>query len=398
MTRNIRKWFGAFLGLLICVTASIGAGGANPAPGTKSNAKGKKVMVYVGTYTGGKSKGIYYCELDTETGKLSEPRLAAEIVNPSFLAIHPNGKFLYAVNEVGEFNGKKAGSVTAYSIDAKTGDLTQLNQQSSVGTGPCHITTDKDGKHVFVANYGGGSVAALPVQADGKLGEATAFIQHDGKSVNPNRQGEPHAHSIYADPGNRFVVSADLGLDKILVYKYDAGKGTLTPNAPAFASVKPGAGPRHFAFTPDGKFAYVINELNSTVIAFEYDANTGTLKEIQTLTTLPDGFSGENYPADLQTHPSGKFLYGTNRGHDSVAAYAIDAKTGKLTSLGQTLTQGKNPRNFGIDPTGNFLIAANQESNSLVVFRINPESGALTPTGQTAEVGKPVCVKFLPLP
>lgn len=355
-------------------------------------------MVYVGTYTGGKSKGIYFCELDTETGKLSEPRLAAEIVNPSFLAIHPNGKFLYAVNEVGEFNGKKAGAVTAYAIDAKTGDLTMLNQQSSVGTGPCHITLDRGGKHALVANYGGGSITVLPIQADGKLSEASCFIQHEGKSVNPQRQEAPHAHSIYADPTGKFVVSADLGLDKVLVYQYDAEKGTLTPNDPAFGSVAPGAGPRHFAFTPDGKFGYVINEMGNTVTAFSYDGKTGTLKEIQTLPTLPEGFDKDSSTADLQVHSSGKFLFGSNRGHDSIAVYAIESGTGRLKSLGQTPTQGKIPRNFGLDPTGKFLIAANQESDSLVVFRINAETGELTPTGQTVEVGKPVCVKFLPKP
>ncbi len=352
-------------------------------------------MVYVGTYTGTKSKGIYVFEMDLSSGAVTPARLAGEAVNPSFVAIHPNQRFLYAVGEVSDFAGKKTGGVSAFAIDSSTGNLTLLNQQSSGGTGPCHLVVDKAGKNVLVANYSGGSVAVLPIQADGKLSEASCFIQHTGKSVNPRRQEAPHAHSINLDAANNFAFVADLGLDKVLVYRFDAAKGTLTPNAPPAASVAPGAGPRHFAFHPSGRYAYVINEMGNTVTAFSYDAAKGVLSEIQTLSTLPQGYTEVSHTAEVQVHPSGKFLYGSNRGHDSIAVYSIDQNTGRLILVGIPSTQGKTPRNFGIDPTGTFLLAANQDSDSIVVFRIDPQTGELKPTGQVVEVPKPVCVKFV---
>jgi 6-phosphogluconolactonase len=299
------------------------------------------------------------------------------------------------VGEVSDFAGKKSGGVSAFAIDASTGNLTLLNQQSSGGTGPCHLVVDKAGKNVLVANYGGGSVAVLPIQADGRLSEATCFIQHTGKSVNPRRQEAPHAHSINLDAANNFAFVADLGLDKVLVYRFDAAKGTLTPNDPPAASVAPGAGPRHFAFHPGGRYAYVINEMGNTVTAFNYDAQKGVLTEIQTLSTLPQGYTEVSHTAEVQVHPSGKFLYGSNRGHDSIAVYSIDQNTGRLTLVGISSTQGKTPRNFGIDPTGTFLLAANQDSDNIVVFRIDPQTGELKPTGQVVEVPRPVCVKFV---
>ncbi len=355
-------------------------------------------LVFFGTYTEGSSKGIYVSRFDPATGKLTVPELAGEEKNPSFVALHPNHKFLYAVSEIGNFEGKKAGAVSAFGVDLKTGKLSFINRVSSRGTGPCFVKVDPTGKSVLVANYGGGSVAALPVQADGRLTDAATFIQHTGPGMDPKRKERPHAHSINPSPDNRFAIVADLGLDKVLVYRFDPAKSGLTANDPPFTGVAPGAGPRHLAFHPGGKYAYVINELDSTVTAFSYDAAAGVLKEIQTITTLPAGFKGENSTAEVQVHPSGKFLYGSNRGHDSIAVFAIDPADGRLTAVEQVSTQGKVPRNFGIDPAGRYLIAANEQSNNIVVFRIDQKSGRLTPTGQNIELGAPVCVKFLPVP
>jgi len=367
------------------------------APSAAAEAAPKKLWVYIGTYTGGQSKGIYLFQLDLATGKMTPQGLAAEAVSPSFLAVHPNRKFLYAVNEVSEFAGQKGGAVSAFAMDPQTGHLTLLNQQSSGGDGPCHLIVDREGKNVLVANYGGGSVAVLPIQPNGSLGKASAFVQHHGSSVNPQRQEKPHAHSVRVDAANRFAFVADLGLDKIMIYRFDADKGTIVPNDVPAAAVAPGAGPRHFIFHPNGAAAYVINEMDSTVTVFDYDAHTGKLTPIQTLSTLPEDFRGTNYPAEVQVTPDGRFLYGSNRGHDSLAIFSIDAHTGRLTYVGDQSTLGKNPRNFGIDPTGTYLLAANQDSNSIHVFRIDPQTGKLHPTGQTVEAPKPVCVLFLPV-
>jgi 6-phosphogluconolactonase len=353
------------------------------------------LLVYVGTYTGGKSKGIYLFQMDTATGRLTPAGVAAETANPSFLAIHPSRRYLYAVNEVGEFGGQKSGSVSAFAIAPGTGKLTLLNQEATGGDGPCHLIVDKTGKNVLVANYGGGSVAVLPIQPDGRLGKATTFIQHQGSSVNRQRQEGPHAHSAQLDAANRFAFVADLGLDKMFIYRFDPNRGTLTPNTPPAAPVALGAGPRHFAFHPNGRFAYVIDELNSTVTAFAYDAKTGELKTLQAASTLPEGFIGENSTAEVQVSPNGRFLYGSNRGHNSIAIFAINPQTGLLTYAGYEPTQGKTPRNFAIEPTGNYLIAANQDSDSLVVFRIDANTGRLKPTGQVVEAPMPVCVTFL---
>jgi len=332
-----------------------------------------------------------------QTAELSDPVLAGETANPSFLAIHPSGDYLYAVGELGQFGGKRSGAVSAFRIDRPTGKLELLDQQPSRGAGACHLVVDGSGKNVLVANYSGGSIAVLPIPDDGQLDEATAFVQHEGSSVNPRRQKGPHAHSINVAPDNRFAFVADLGLDKVLVYRFDAKNGTLAPNNPAWATVKPGAGPRHFAFHPGGKSAYVINELHSTVTAFAYDARQGVLTERQTLSTLPDGFDGDSTTAEVQVHPSGKFLYGSNRGHDSIAVFAIDGETGRLTLVEHESTQGQTPRNFGIDPTGTFLLAANQKSHTVVIFRIDRDTGELAPTGHKVDVPSPVCVKLIRL-
>jgi 6-phosphogluconolactonase len=363
----------------------------------KSPAKGR-YWVYVGTYTGPNSKGIYQFELDLASGAMKPMGVAAETKSPSFLAIHPSRKYLYAVGEISDFDGKKSGAVSAFAIDAATGKLTPLNQQPSGGGGPCHVSVDPSGKVVLVANYGGGSIEAIPVQADGKLGTPTSFHQHTGSSVNPSRQKEPHAHSINVDPAGKYAFAADLGLDKILIYKLDPAKGTLTPNDVPYASVAPGSGPRHFAFHPSGKYAYVINEILCTVTAFKYDAGKGELTELQTISTLPgqveEGFS----TAEVVAHPSGKFLYGSNRGHNTIAVFSIDQATGKLTAVEHESTQGETPRNFAIDPTGTYLLAENQKSGTIVVFKIDPATGKLDATGHKVEVPSPVCVRFLPAP
>lgn len=362
--------------------------------GLIAETKDASTLVYVGTYTGGESRGIYLFQLDPASGTLTARGLAAEISNPSFLAVHPDRQHLYAVGELNSFQGKKGGAVTAFSIDTATGKLTQLNQQSSGGSGPCHITVDKAGRHVLVANYGGGSVSVLPLEADGKLGESVSFIQHQGKGEDPLRQEAPHAHSINLDAANRFAFVADLGLDKIMIYRFDAATGKLTPNQPAWTDLKAGSGPRHFSFQPSGRFAYVINEMQSTVTAFSCDAAKGILKEIQTISTLPEGFSGSNSTAEVQVHPSGKFLYGSNRGHDSIAVFSIDGPSGKLKLVEHQSTRGKEPRNFGIDPSGKFLLAANQNSGNLAVFKIDANTGGLSFLREV-KVPNPVCVKFL---
>lgn len=384
--------------VLAClITLMIGAGiSTASAQSANPSAPAKHMHVYLGTYTGPKSKGIYLARLDLASGKLSAPELAAEAANPSFLAIHPNRRFLYAVGEIANFSGQSSGAVSAFALNPETGKLTLLNQQPSQGAGPCHLIVDASGKCVLVANYGGGSVAALPIQENGRLGAAGTFIQHQGSSVNPDRQKEPHAHSINVDRANRFAVAADLGLDKVLVYKLDPAKAALTPNDPPSTSVRPGSGPRHFAFHPTGRFAYVINEMVCTVTAFTYDGDRGVLKELQTLSTLPGELQRGYSTAEVQVHPSGKFLYGSNRGHHTIAVFSIDEQSGQLTHVEHESTQGRTPRNFGIDPTGQYLLAANQGSDTVAVFRIDPKTGQLNPTGQVVEAPAPVCVKFLP--
>jgi 6-phosphogluconolactonase len=358
--------------------------------------KPEKAWVFLGTYTGATSKGIYRCEMDLATGNLSEPQLAAEVATPSFLAVHPSRKFLYAVGELEEFAKKKQGAVYAFALDPKTGELTKLNQQGSGGPGPCHIVVDKARQNVLVANYSGGSAACLPIDGDGSLRPASSVVQHTGKGSNPDRQEGPHAHSINLDARNNFAFVADLGLDQVRVYKFDPTNGKLTPNDPPFVALAAGAGPRHFAFHPNGKFAYVINELASTVTAMTYDADHGRLEKLQTITTLPPDFKGETTTAEVVVHPSGKFLYGSNRGQDSIVAYSIDPTHGTLTLIGHQKDGVKVPRNFNIDPTGRFLVVANQDSDSVVVFAI-ADNGELKPTEHKVAVGKPVCVRFVPV-
>jgi 6-phosphogluconolactonase len=363
--------------------------------GTAVNGLTGESLVYFGTYTGAKSQGIYISRFDSTTGKLSAPELAAEIKNPTFLAVAPGGNFLYAVSEVDKIGDKRTGAVAAFALDARTGKLTPLNQQNSGGGGPCHISVDATGKCLLVANYGGGSIAALPINADGSLGEAATTIQHTGSSVNTNRQSAPHAHFILPSPDNRFTLDCDLGLDKISVNHLDASAAKLTPGEPPFTTVVPGSGPRHLIFSRAGKFVYVINEMGGAVTVFSYAAHDAALTEVQTVSTLPKDFSGNSTCAEIALHPNGKFLYASNRGHDSIAVFAVDRKTGKLTFVEHQSTQGRTPRHFAIDPTGRWLLAENQGSDSVVVFALDPKTGKLKPTGQTVSIGSPVCAMFV---
>jgi 6-phosphogluconolactonase len=346
------------------------------------------VPVYIGTYTKGKGQGIVRLDMDAETGALTSRGVVAEAVNPSFLTLSPDSKFLYSVSEVSGQPG-----VAAFAVDAATGGLKELNRQPTGGGGPCHVAVDPTGRYLLVANYGGGSVSVVPIRPDGSLGERTDLKQHRGGSgVVKSRQEGPHAHSVTLDPTGRRVVVADLGLDQLLVYSLDPATGKLTL-ADTVAS-SPGAGPRHFAFHPNGRLAFAINELDSTLTAYRYDPETGKLSAVATARTLPEGFTGGNTTAEVRVHPGGKFVYASNRGHDSIAAFAVDGETGRLTPLGHTPTEGKTPRNFNIDPTGRFLLAANQNSGNVVAFRIDPATGQLTPTGSRVEVPFPVCVLF----
>ena len=355
-----------------------------------------KYILFVGTYTGKESKGIYAYRFDAASSELTPLGVAAETSNPSFLAIDPSRRFLYAVDEVQNYKGASSGAVIAFAIDQQSGKLSLLNQVPSRGADPCYIAFDKTGKYALVANYTGGSVAVFPVQSDGHISEASAFVQHKGSSVNKERQEGPHAHWIETTSDNRFAVAVDLGLDELLVYRFNASKGSLTPNDPPYAKLDPGAGPRHLAFHPNGKFAYVVNELQSSITAFSHDPSRGALHKLNTITTLPKGFAGSNDTAEIKVHPSGKFLFASNRGHDSIAVFSIDSHAGTLTLVDHFSTQGKTPRNFEIDPTGKLLFVANQDTDNIVVFRIDPHNGRLTPTGQTLHVPSPVCLKFMP--
>lgn len=360
-------------------------------------AKGK-FLVYVGTYTKDKSKGIYAYHFDAATGDLKELGLAAAVDNPSFVTIHPNGKNLYAVSESSSVAEKRSGFVTAFTIDKVSGKLTKLNDVPSGGGGPCHLVVDKTGKTLLVANYGTGSVASFPINTDGSLKPAASIDQHEGSSVDKQRQGGPHAHSVNLSKDNRFLVVGDLGLDQVMVYKLDAANSTITANDPPFTKVAPGSGPRHFNFHPSGKYGYVINEMALTVTAFQWEAKKGVLKEIQTISTLPaDADRKGASTAEVLVHPSGKWLYGSNRGHNTIALFNINQADGKLTAVDHTSSQGKIPRNFRIDPTGNYLFAGNQNTDNMVLFRIDQANGKLTPMGKQVEIGAPVSIRFLEL-
>jgi len=352
-------------------------------------AAGKQVWLYIGAYTNEMNKGISAARLDLSTGAISGMILAAETPNPTFLEIHPNGQWLYAVNEIANYEGKKEGSITAYRIDRATGKLEMLNRASTRGAGPCHVNLDRTGRMAMIANYGGGSVASYRIDSGGRLSEAVSFFQHEGGSVNPKRQEGPHAHSINPTPDNRFAVVCDLGTDEIVIYAIDPPAGAMKRHGAV--KLAPGSGPRHFAFHPGGCFGYSVNELLSTVTAFQY--RKGSLTEIQTVSALPDGFAGQNTTAEIRVHPNGRWLYASNRGEDSIAVFSIDEKTGKITRIENTPTQGSTPRNFYIEPSGRWLLAANQRSNNIAVFEIDARTGKLLPARQGITVGQPVCLR-----
>lgn len=366
----------------------------------------RETLVYVGTYTEpilfgtgkvleGKGKGIHIFRLDPGSGALTPVDILEGVVNPSYLAFGPTRRFLYAVNELKTFEDRPSGTVSAFAVDPRTGALTFLNRQLTHGTDPCHVVLDPAGTHAFVANFMSGSVCVLPVRGDGTLGPASDFIQHVGSGIDPVRQAGPHAHSVTLDAAGRFAFVPDLGLDRLMAYRFDAVRGMLEPNATPWIKMPPGAGPRHVALHDNGRFAYLVNELDSTVAVLAADGDAGTFALTQTVSTLPPDFSGASTCAEIQVEPSGRFVYASNRGHDSIAAFRIDPANGRLDPVGIESTRGGPPRNFGIDPAGRLLLAANQDSDSIVAFAIDPETGTLSPTGAETRVPTPVCVKFL---
>ncbi|HUJ95331.1 MAG TPA: lactonase family protein [Terriglobales bacterium] len=356
----------------------------------------RQYLVYLGTYTDHGGKGIYAFRFDSVSGQLTSLGLAAESPEPSFLAISQNRRFLYAANEILTFNGQPAGAVSAFAVQPDTGKLSILNQVSSRDEGPAHITLDHSGKYVLVSNYTLGSIAVFSLLPDGRIGQVSSFVQHKGSSVNPERQQGPHAHAIVLSPDNRYAIAADLGLDELLEYPFDVAKGTL--GNPQVVKTRPGAGPRHLVFGPTGRFLYVINELQSTVVAYTYDARNGRLRELQTISTLPKGLNGENTAGEIDVHPSGKFLFASNRGDNSIAVFAVDPKRGSLKLLEIDSTRGKTPRNFALDPSGSWLLAANQDSDDIVVFRVDSGTGHLTAQGAMVPAPSPACIKFVSAP
>jgi len=352
------------------------------------------MFVYVGTYTepGGHGEGIYVYQFDTETGALSHLQTVIGIASPSFLTVSPDGQTVYAVSETG------GGQVFSLGRNEQTGELTILNSQSTQGAAPCYVSTSADGSVVFVANYTSGSIASFPVLRNGRLNPAASVIQHEGSSVNPDRQEGPHAHMILPSPDGRFVLATDLGTDKVMIYEVDESSGELRPNSkgPTFAEVPPGSGPRHFAFSPTGRFVYVINELISSVTVFSYDHETASMEALQTISTLPDDFTGESYCAHIVVSPDGRFVYGSNRYHDSLAIFAVSPSGGELTPVAYESTRGKTPRNFSFDPSSTWLLAANQDSDTVVTFQRDLDLGELTATGVVTDVGAPVAVLFVP--
>jgi 6-phosphogluconolactonase len=365
---------------------------------TASAIAGDQYLVFFGTYTSGKSpsKGIYRALFNSAIGELGAPELAAEKASPSFLAISPSKTHLYAVGEAGEGDAK---AVSAYKLELPSGALTKLNAVTAVGQGPCHVNTDRTGKMVGIANYGSGSTVSYKVAADGSLSEPVSFIQHEGSSVNPKRQAGPHAHSINFSPDNRYAYVCDLGMDQVQIYKVDPESGALLPNEPAFAKTPVGGGPRHLAFHPNGKFVFVNNEMSLTETVFAYDAQTGALTPVETVSTLP---AGEAVTSGLSTaetvvHPNGKFVYVSNRGHDTIAVFSVDLETGKLTLIQNASAEGEVPRNFNLDPTGKWMLVAHQKSDTVAVLKVDEATGKLSFTGKKQTVGAPVCVRFVAL-
>jgi len=355
---------------------------------------------YIGVYTsqsklGRRAEGIYQFGLDTATGALTPQGVTPGIANPTWLTWHPNGRVLYAASEVREHGQRSGGAAVAYARDPQTGALTRLNDALTLGAGPCHLNVHPSGRLLFAANYASGSLTVIPVQGDGRLAPASQVIQHAG-TPGPvaDRQEGPHAHCVALDPTGQYVLAADLGLDQVLVYRIDLDGQRLAPADPPGISLKPGAGPRHIAFHPNGRWAYVTGELDSTLTVLSWDAGRGRLQNVQVIGTLPTGWTGINYPAEVAVASNGRFVYMSNRGHDSIAIFAADPLTGQLTAAGHASTQGSFPRHFALDPTGACMVAANQDGDNLVSYRVDADTGALKPTGHTAIVPMPVCVRF----
>jgi 6-phosphogluconolactonase len=361
--------------------------------------KTQGIITYIGTYTrresfvDGKAEGIYIYRLDPDSGELTYAATVTSesMVNPSFLTVSPDRRFLYAVNEIGGDKGPH-GTVSAFAVDPATGGLRYLNQQSTHGLAPCYVHIEPEGRYCLVANYETGNLGVLPIQADGRLGEATDVVQFSGSGPNPDRQAGPHAHMVLSDPAGAYILVVDLGSDRLMAFRLDRERGALVPAETPWTQLSPGSGPRHLAFHPSWPFAYVINELQSTITALRY--GSGMFEALQTLSTLPADFTGQNLGAAIKVAPSGRFLYASNRGHNSIATYAIDPQTGPLTLVGHEPTQGIGPRDFTIDPSGALLLAANQDSDTVVTFRIHPESGTLRATGHMAAVPTPVCLQL----
>jgi 6-phosphogluconolactonase len=355
-------------------------------------------LVFFGTHSVGTGRGLSVAHFDSDTGVLSKPALVVEAAAPAFFVIHPDGRHLYACNSNDFARGFTGETISAFSIDPQTGRLTLINQQSSGGADPSYITLDATSRYVLNANYKGGSIAVIKLNPDGSLGERTAVIQHHGSSIDPKRQTQPYAHCIRIDPTNRFALVADLGLDRLFVYRFNAQDGSLQPNDPPFAKVSPGAGPRHLAFDPRGRYVYLINEMASTIVTFAWDSKRGVLTERQTLSTLPEDFQGTSQCAEILVHPNGKYVYGSNRGHDSLAVFAVDARTGQLRLVEHVATQGRTPRNFAFDPSQQWMIVTNHGSDNAMVFRVDAETGRLTPQGQPVGIVYPFGIGFLKVP
>jgi 6-phosphogluconolactonase len=349
------------------------------------------MFVYFGTHRSGTNVGFSIAHFDTDTGVLTKPTFLVESPSPAYFVIHPDGRHLYTCNS------GSPGAVSAYEIEPQTGQLKFLNRVPAGGTDTSYVSLDQTGHYVLVASYSGGNIAVFAIKSDGGLGDRTAFVQHTGHSVNPQRQTRAYAHSIIVDPSNRFALVCDLGLDKVFVYRFNAQDGSLTPNDPPFATIAPGSGPRHVKFHPNGRWVYVISEIASTVTAFNWDSTNGTLAEFQSVSALPADFQGTNTSAEIMVHPNGKFLYASNRGNDSLAVFAIDQTTGKLTPVEHVPSGGTTPRNFAFDPTGKWIICSNHGSDNAFVFRVDENTGKLTQTGQPVAVPYPFCERFLPV-
>lgn len=386
---------------------------AGASPSSRSREASAR-LVYVGSYSSpqgpegskGYGRGIYLCEMDRGTGALTQREVFEDASNPSWLALHPSKKFLYAADEINNYDGKNSGAVSAYSVDAQSGRLSKLNSVSSGGAGPAHISVHPSGRYVFAANYAGGSFAVLPLDANGRLGTATDIKLETGQtgpihaasapkgSFAISGHDRPHGHMIQSDPAGKYVLGNDLGLDRIQIWKFDAGRGKLSPSNPSGVSVPPGDGPRHFVFHPNGRWFYSLQEEGSTVMLFDYAADSGRLSARQTISSLPPGFAGTNFTSEIRISPDGRFLYAANRLHDSIAFFSIGAD-GTLKFGGETWTRGDYPRSFTIDPSGSFLYSCNQRSDAITTFRVDRSNGGLTFTGQYTPVGTPAIVVFL---